>query len=467
MNPTDIELLIKKWNPHFEDLAKGGWIGTIPREKYLKRLWKAMDLRHILILTGVRRSGKSTIMRQLMGKLIEEGTNARNVLYLYFEDLLVQPYLALGAKLLEEFYSFYFERYNPQGKVYIFLDELQGVKEFNHWLHTHYEFNKNVKFVVSGSRRSLIESEAATVLTGRNVQFNIYPFNFYEYLLVQKVELKGGDTIQDILDNNFSQTTTILHHLGNFLLEGGYPEIVLAKDKENKTLIASAYYRDILTRDVIGPNNIRNAREIEILGLQVLSDFTKTHTYRSLGGPQGLSVDTVKAYLDYFYNSYLFFESRYFSYKTKETQDIKKPIKLYVVDNGLRNFNTLSLRPDLGQCAENMVYMELKKSNAAVNYWQGKKEIDFVILNPDISLLNVSYTDEPSDREAEGMLEGLQGFRVDEGVILTKNYFNSKEIEGKKISFIPLWGWLILNGKEFFKEITKTPRRIFTDKQHS
>lgn len=452
MNPTEIELLIKKWNPHFEDPKKGEWLGTIPREKYLKRLWKAMDIHHILILTGVRRSGKSTLMRQLMGKLIEEGTNPKNVLYLYFEDLLVQPYLPSGAKILEQFYSFYFEKYNPQGKVYIFLDELQGVKEFNHWLHTHYEFNKNVKFIVSGSRRSLIDSEAATVLTGRNVQFDIYPFNFYEYLQVQKIEVRGEDTIQSIIDANFSQTSSILHHLGNFLLEGGYPEIVLAKDTENKTSIASAYYRDILTRDVTGPNNIRNSREIEVLGLQVLSDFTKTHTYRSLGRPQGLSVDTVKTYLDYFYNSYLFFESKHFSYKTKETQDVRRPIKIYVVDNGLRNFNTLNLRPDFGQCAENMAYMELKKSNVALSYWQGKKEIDFVVMNPKLSFYNVSYTDEPQEREVESMVEGLKEFKVLEGTILTKNYASTKEIEGKRLSFVPLWAWLILNGKVFFRE---------------
>lgn len=452
MNPTEIELLIKKWNSHFENSEKEEWVDTVPREKYLKRLWKAMDIRHILVLTGVRRSGKSTLMRQLMGKLIGAGTNPKNVLYLYFEDLMVQPYLSKGAKILEQFYTFYFEKYNPQGKVYIFLDELQGVKEFNHWLHTHYEFNKNVKFVISGSRRSLIDSEVATVLTGRNVQFNIYPFNFYEYLQVQNIEIWGEDTLQSIIDANFSQVSSILHYLGNFLLAGGYPEIVLAKGIENKTSIANAYYRDILTRDVIGPNNIRNGREIEVLGLQVLSDFTKTHTYRSLGRPQGLSVDTVKTYLNYFYNSYLFFESKHFSYKTKEIQDVRRPIKIYVVDNGLRNFNTLNLRPDLGQCAENMVYMELKKSNAALSYWQGKKEIDFVAMNPNLSFYNVSYTDEPHVREVEGIVEGLKEFKVDEGTILTKNYAGTKEIEGKKLSFVPLWAWLIFNGKVFFKE---------------
>src|SRR3989344_7451245 len=100
MNPTEIELLIKKWNPHFEDPIKGEWVGKVPREKYMQRLWGVMDLRHIVILTGVRRSGKSTLMQQLIGKLIDKGTKPTNVLYLYFEDLLVQKYLLKGAEIL-------------------------------------------------------------------------------------------------------------------------------------------------------------------------------------------------------------------------------------------------------------------------------------------------------------------------------------------------------------------------------
>lgn len=456
MEIAEIELLIKKWNPHFEDPTKGEWVGKVPREKYMQRLWKVMDIRHIVVLTGVRRSGKSTLMRQLMGRLIQEGTNPKNVLYLYFEDLLVQKYLALGSDLLEQFYAYYMETYNPQGKVYIFLDELQGIKDFNRWLHTQYEFNRNIKFVVSGSRRSLVESDTATLLTGRNVQFDIYPFNFYEYLLVHNVEIQGSDTIQSIRDGNFSQTNAILHHLGNFLYEGGYPEIVLAKNTESKSAIANGYYRDTLTRDVINPNNIRNPREIEVLGLQVLADFTKTHTYRSLGQPQGLSVDTVKTYLDYFYQSYLLFESRHFSYKTKETQDVRRPIKIYAVDNGLRNFNTLNVRPDFGQCAENMVYMELAKNNVAIHYWKGEKEVDFVVFNPNLSLVNVTYTDQVHDREVASLAMALHEFDLKKGVILTKNYSDTKEVDGKIIECIPLWAWLILNGRVFFRESIST-----------
>ena len=456
MTRIEIETLINKWNPHFQDVSKGGWKGSMLRKGYLDRLLETMNLRHVLVLTGVRRSGKSTLMQQLIGRLIEQGINPKNALYLQLEDVLVRPYLTLGWKLLDQLYSYYLEKYNPQGKVFLFLDEIQGISEFNRWVYSRYERAEKIKFILSGSRQSLIESEASTLLTGRTLRFDIYTFDFCEYLAIQKIKLEKGKTARELRDRNFDQTTGILHHLGNFLNEGGYPEIVLTSKQRNKELIANAYYRDILTRDIINPHEIRNPAEVEGLGLQVLSDFTKTHTYRSLGRPQKLAVNTVKTYLNYFYQAYLFFESSFFSYKTKETQDIQKPRKIYVVDNGLRNFNVVILRPDLGQRAENVAFLELKKNHPAVYYWQGKQEVDFVVLDPrqetKLKLYNVSYTDEPDEREERGLVEGLKEFRLDQGTVLTKNRLETKVVEDKKIDFVPLWAWLITSNKTFFKE---------------
>lgn len=453
MDREVLQTLLTTWNPHFTDPSKGKWVGSVARGKYLERLKPLMDIPHVLILSGVRRAGKSTLMQQTMEYLIKEkGVPAKNIVYLFLEDVLAQQYLSMGWKLLDQLYNYYIQTYNPDGKIYLFLDEIQGVKEFNRWAASKYERKEPIKFIFSGSRKALLESESSTVLTGRNVLVKVYPLNFYEYLLIKNVSITDENSIKSLRDANRDQENRILHHLSNFLYEGGYPEIVLAENDVVKRAIAGGYYSDIVTRDVIRPNVVRNGREVELLGLQILSEFTKTHTYSSLARPQKLSIDAVKAYLDYFEKAHLIFESTHFSYKTKETQDIQRPRKLYVVDNGLRNFNIPQLRPDLGQCAENTAYMELQKNNVAVHYWKGKKEIDFVTMNPDLAFLNVSYTDEPHAREVESMVEGLREFNKEQGIILTKNYADMKEIEGKKIEFIPLWAWLILNGRVFFKE---------------
>lgn len=453
MNRDVLNTLLTTWNPHFTDRERGKWKGTVKRGKYLERLKALLDIPHVIILSGVRRAGKSTLMQQTMEYLInQKGVPAKNVVYLFLEDVMVQQYLPMGWELLDKLYSYYLETFNPQGKVYLFLDEIQGIKEFNRWTASKYERKEPIKFIFSGSRKALVESESATVLTGRNVLINVYPLNFYEYLLIKNVKVLGKNTIQSLRNANLAQEHTILHHLNNYLYEGGYPEIVLAEGEDAKRAIAGGYYNDIVARDVLRPNAIRNSQEVEILGLQIMADFTKTHTYSSLGRPQKLSVDTVKTYLDYFAKAHLFFESTHFSYKTKEAQDIQRPRKIYMVDNGLRNFNVPQLKPDLGQCAENTAYMELQKNNVGVYYWKGKKEIDFVTMNPDIAFLNISYTDELHTREVESMVEGLLEFDKDKGIVLTKNYADKKKIEGKTIEFIPFWVWLILNGRVFFKE---------------
>ena len=155
MDKELLNTLLTRWNPHFTDQARGKWEGTVKREKYLERLKPLMDIPHVVILSGVRRAGKSTLMQQTMEYLIKEkGVPAKNVVYIFLEDILVAQYLSMGWELLDQLYNHYLEIYNPEGKVYLFLDEIQGVKEFNRWAASRYERKEPIKFVFSGSRKS-------------------------------------------------------------------------------------------------------------------------------------------------------------------------------------------------------------------------------------------------------------------------------------------------------------------------
>lgn len=458
MQSTEIDQLIKRWNPHFIT-GKVERVGIAPRSYYLDRLWEAMSLRHIIILTGVRRSGKSTLMQQMMAKLIGEGVDPKNVIYLHLEDPLIGKYLleqestgtpkpTIGSELLQQFFDLYRETYNPQGKIYMFLDEIQGISGFNRILNNWYERRMDLKCIMSGSRQSLVKSEMATLLTGRNVQFHIHPFNFREYLITKGVILRPAETLEEVVNSNYDQIHAILHHLGNYLHEGGFPEIVTANNEGEKSLLATSYYQDFLARDIVNPNQIRSYKDAEVLGLQILADFTKSHTYRSLAKPLNLTSPTVKSYLEYFYQAYLFYESNFFSFSTKNALAIQRERKIFVVDNGLRNYNSLFKTEDVGKCAENLVYLELIKQIGHIFYWKGKQEIDFVVRNPEVSLYNVTYTDDIPEREITGLIEGMTEFHLDHAYLLTKNTKEERVVDKKKIYLIPLWAWLLVEPKK-------------------
>ena len=112
----------------------------------------------------------------------------------------------------------------------------------------------------------------------------------------------------------------------------------------------------------------------------------------------------------YFEKAFLFSQNQFFSYKTKETQDIQKPKKIYAADNGLLNLNIPYIRPDLEQCAENICSLEFRRQTFQQYYWKGKHEVDFVVFRPSISLFNVSYTDTIHSREIDGLAEGNGSF---------------------------------------------------------
>ena len=288
-----------------------------------------MDLRHRIILTGIRRAGKSTLMHQLTRYLLQErNVPAYNILYLFLEDISILPYLQNGIQFLDELFSFYLETYNPSGMLYVLLDEIQSVPEFNRWIATMYEKHPRVKFILSGSRYSLVKSDTSSLLTGRNILLQIEPFSFQEYLSVNKVAFEEGESASLIWQANYSNQSVFLHYFSSYMKEGGFPEIVLASNDLQKRALASNYFRDCVTRDIILPNHIRNESSIELLGFHLLQKFTTTHTYSSLGKPYKLSVETVKNYLMYFEKAFLFSQNQFFSYKTKETQDIQKPKKI-------------------------------------------------------------------------------------------------------------------------------------------
>ena len=227
----------------------------------------------------------------------------------------------------------------------------------------------------------------------------------------------------------------IANHLKKFINLGGFPEVFF-KSEEFKIKILEQYFDDILYKDIIDRYNL-NSQKAKDLALYLITNFTGLISLRNLRNSIGISYDTIKDYISYYKEAFLFFSLDHFSYSFKE-QKISAS-KIYCIDNGLRNAVSFKFSKDEGKLAENLVFVELKRRNKDVYYWN---DVDFVVKNKNNSLtaINVSYTDNIDERETKGLLKFKKEFnQAKELMIITKDL----EKKERNIIFIPLWKWLL------------------------
>lgn len=420
-----------EWNPWWEDNKQIKNLKGKHRPKY-DSLINSVKIKEITIIIGIRRSGKSTLMYQMISNLLKEHIDPRQILFINLEDK------KLTQDSLEEIYQEYRKTLNPEKKAYIFLDEIHKRKEWELWIRKKYDQKTNDKFIISGSCSYLLKKEYSTLLTGRNLTFEVTPLSFAEYLNFKEINITQENLKKDlILEKTKNQITTLL---SQYLNEGGFPEIIL-KEKEYKMKLLKQYFEDIIFKDVIDRYN-SNAKKTEDLALYLITNFTSLTSLRNLRNSLGISYDTIKDYLEYFKEAFLFFPLEHFSYSFKE-QKVLAP-KIYCIDNGLRNAVSFKFSNDEGKLAENLVFMELKRREEDAYYWTGEGEVDFIVksVNNSLTAINVSFTNEISKREIKSLLEFQKKFN------LCKNLFIiTKDLEKKEdnIQYIPLWKWLLTN----------------------
>jgi hypothetical protein len=418
----EINTLIE-WNPWWEnkDLIKK-FMGK-PRLKY-DSLLNSIKIGEITIITGVRRSGKTTLMYQMINNLLNQGISPEQILFVNFDDK------KLINNSLEEIYEAYIQKINYDKKSYIFFDEIHRKANWESWIRKKYDQKEEIKFTVSGSCSYLLKKEYSTLLTGRNLTFEVFPLDFREFLNFKNLNIDNP--------NILTQKTKLLvfKYLDEYLNIGGYPEIVL-KPAEYKTLLLKQYFDDILYKDIIDRYNL-NSQKSRDLALYLITNFTNNVSLRNLRNILGLSYDTIKEYLHHYKEAFLFFTLDYFSYSFKEQKT--RASKIYCIDNGLRNSVAFKFSKDYGRLAENLVFIELKRRNKGIYYWKNKYEVDFVIKEPNLIAINVTFTDETPEREIKALLEFKDKFKNSMLMLITKN---TEKIQDN-IKFIPLWKWLLI-----------------------
>ncbi len=361
--------ILKKWNFWEKDIDTG-----IERQFYLQQIFPYLERKEIIVIKGVRRCGKSTIIKQLMNELVKTKVSKKQIIYLNLEDYGFADDLTIN--LLEEVLEAYKKYSKNKKRIYFFIDEAQKIPSWEKWVRTKYDLGEDLKFIISGSSASLLSQELSTLLTGRNISFTIRPLSFKEFVYFTKEE-----------------------NLDKYLKYGGFPEVVLEQSEEKKAYLLQQYFEDIIHKDIIDRYKVRNTKQISDLVRYLVSASGSKISVNKLSKVFGIAKDTLQTYVNYMIDAYLLLEVPYFSYSAKAKHDVSKLPKLYCLDLGFVNLNNTKL--NLGQVYENAVLLKLIEKSSEVDYWgELGSEVDFIVEKTGI---NVTATDKISEREWKGL----------------------------------------------------------------
>lgn len=322
----------------------------------------------IIVLIGPRRSGKSTILYQVMDFLGKEGIPRQAMLHLNFEEPKLIPLLNL--KGLDEIYDSYRENIYPKGKAYLFLDEIQNIPEWERWLRARSQ-TEDIKIFVTGSSAKLMSREIATLLTGRHLTFEVSPLNFSEYLEFRKIPLP-----QKLLP--VTASPTIRQALNDYQKWGGFPAVTLAKNDQHKQDILMEYFDDILYKDIVLRHSLRDPILLRNLAVHLLTNTGSLVSFQRVANVFQISSDAATNYCRYLQESFMLELLSFFSLKAAIRQ--RHPQKVHAVDLGLRNAVSLAHSIDEGHLIESLVYQALRRHYGEnIFYWSGENEIDFVV----------------------------------------------------------------------------------------
>jgi len=400
-----------------------------------------IEFKEVVIITGPRRGGKSSLMKLICDELIKKyKVPPSNILYLNFED---ERFIEFNTGDFAQIYELFLQINKPTGRLYFFLDEIQNVNGWERWVNRLYE-NENIKIFITGSNASLLSSEISTALTGRNRTITNFPFSFGEFLVFKKYRLQNNDFYQT------KKRAEIKSFFQEYLKLGGYPEII----KINDPTLLEQYFKDIIYRDILPRYSIKKIKEIRELCLFLASNLGSIHSYSRLQNLIGVkSINTVKTYLEILEEAFLFFRINLFDYSVK--RQIYNPSKIYIIDTALGNSISFKFSENIGHIYENLVFLELKRRNKEIYYWKSKKgkEVDFIIkkgLNIK-EAIQVSYNlnhEKTLDREIESLLIAKDEFKIEHLTIITEDEETEKEIGNVKTRIIPLWKWLLIDGNK-------------------
>ena len=364
---------------------------------------------HALIISGVRRCGKSTLLLQIMEKMAPE-----KLLYLNFEVPQLYNFNISDFSRLDNII-------NKKGVNTLFFDEIQYVDGWE--IYVRQKLDEGFRVIITGSNASLMSKEMGTKLTGRHITQELFPFSFYEFLRFKKLKASS-------------------ENLNKYLITGGFPEYLKTGHEEQLTTL----FDDILFRDIVARYGIKDVKSLQRLAVYLYSNLGNRVTATKL--KQVLSVGATSTVLSWFSHmelSYLIFFLPMYSHSTKA--QLINPRKVYAIDMGMTDIVSNNLTGDKGHKLENAVYLHLRRKYKELYYFDDKGECDFVAMkNGKVKeLIQVSWqlTPDNLEREVNGLKKAMKFFNLNKGKIITLNDKDSFMESGLSIEVTPAYEYLL------------------------
>lgn len=392
-------------------------------QRYIADEW--LQTSEILIISGIRRCGKSVLMQQIRDRLVE-----KDFFFNFDDERLANFKLDDFQKLQECFVELFGEQHT------YYFDEIQNIEGWERFVRRLY--NAGNKIVITGSNARMLSRELGTHLTGRYLQVEIYPFSFQEYLAMNEIPVNAKTLYTT------TGRATMVKSFVKYMECGGFPKFL----QDGSVSYLTSLYESIIYRDILTRNGLTNEKEMLELMFYLASNATKRVTYSSLGKVVGIQhPDTIKNYLDYIQQTYLIFQL--FRYDPSVKKQMMSPKKIYFVDNAIIKRIGFNATENNGVFLENLVFIELKRRGWDVYYYADKKECDFIVrkgLHISDAYQVTLKMDSPQTREREiaGVREAMQAYSLSKGYILT---FEGKETinfdDGTIVEVVPVWEWIL------------------------
>jgi len=429
--------------------------------EYLKRnltkeLEKWLDRREIIAIKGPRQAGKTSLLKILKEHLISQRKiSAHNIIYITFED---RDILDAFSKDPREYVNSYLTQDLNQ-RIYFLIDEFQYLKDGGQKLKFLYDTYENIKFIITGSSSLEIAEHTAKYLVGRVFSFYLYQFTFSEYLQtkpknIQNVYEEASGGIDDFLKKTkiFEVKQDIfakdlIRYFEDFVISGGYPEVIKAKDLETKKIILKNIYDTYITKDIAALLRIKDLSGFRTVVRLLANQTGNLLNLHTLVNDSRSYFRQLKQYISILEETFIIRNLR--PYFKNRTTELKKNPKVYFVDTGLRNwlinnFNNFEIRADAGSLIENAVFSSFyQKQEEEPRYWRtlGQAEVDFVLRQEDNEIIpiEVKYSPMKSPQINRSLKSFINAYKPRRAMVLTKGFWGRTKIEITDVAFVPVW----------------------------